>query len=57
MSRIYRYILVHDYGIAPCSADGLITLATCKPKIRQTATPGDWVLGFCAGSRARGLLL
>lgn len=57
MSRIFRYILVHDHGIAPCPTDGLITLATCKPSIRRTAAVGDWVLGFRPGSLHRGLLL
>lgn len=57
MSRIFRYILVHDHGIAPCPANGLITLATCKPSIRRTAAVGDWVLGFRPGSMHRGLLL
>lgn len=57
MTRIYRYILTHDSGVAPCPADGLITLATCKPVIRRTAKPGDWVLGFRPGSLERGLLL
>jgi hypothetical protein len=57
VSRIFRYILVDDHGIAPCPADGLITLATCKPAIRRTATVGDWVLGFRPGSLHRGLLL
>lgn len=57
MSRIYRYILASDFGMAPCPADGLITLATCKPVIRRTAQPGDWVLGFRRGAMERGLML
>lgn len=57
MSRIYRYILVDDLGMAPCSAGGLITLATCKPVIRRTAQPGDWIVGFRRGSLERGLVL
>lgn len=57
MTRIYRYILTHDHGVAPCPAGGRITLATCKPVIRRTASPGDWVLGFRPGSLERGLLL
>lgn len=57
MTRIYRYILTHDSGMAPCPAGGRITLATCKPVIRRTANPGDWVLGFRPGSLERGLLL
>ena len=57
MTRIYRYILSHDFGMAPCPDGGRITLATCKPVIRRMARPGDWVLGFRPGSLERGLLL
>ncbi|WP_166037180.1 hypothetical protein [Sphingosinicella sp. YJ22] len=57
MTRIFRYILVHDHGLAPCPANGLVTLATCKPSIRRSAAVGDWVLGFRPGSLERGLLL
>ena len=57
VSRIFRYILVHDYGIAPCPADDLLTLATCKPSIRRSAKPGDWVLGFRPGTVVRGEML
>lgn len=57
MNRIYRYVLVHDHGIAPCPADGLVTLGTCKPMIRRTAKVGDWVLGFRRGSLEHGMLL
>lgn len=57
MTRIYRYILVNDSGMAPCPEDGLITLGTCKPVIRRMARPGDWVLGFRPGSLVRGLVL
>lgn len=57
MTRIYRYILTNDHGMAPCPADGRITLATCKPVIRRMAKVGDWVLGFRPGSLERGLLL
>mgnify|MGYP003610639374 CR=1 FL=1 len=57
MTRIYRYILTHDTGMAPCPENGLITLGTCKPVIRRKARPGDWVLGFRPGSLVRGLVL
>lgn len=57
MTRIYRYILSHDAGMAPCPDDGMITLATCKPVIRRVARPGDWVMGFRPGSMVRGLVL
>lgn len=57
MTRIYRYILVDDVGMAPCPAGDLITLGTCKPAIRRGASKGDWVLGFRPGSLERGMLL
>jgi len=57
MPRIYRYILTHDYGVAPCPQNGTITLATCKPVIRRCASVGDWVIGFRPGSLERGLVL
>ena len=44
--RLYSYILVHDYGFAPNPFWGACTLATCKPKIRQTAQKGDWIVGL-----------
>lgn len=45
MTRIYRYVLAHDRGMAPNPRRGLITLATCKPEIRRTAQAGHWVIG------------
>lgn len=57
MTKIYRYILTHDSGMAPCPECGLITLGTCKPVIRRVARPGDWVIGFRPGSLVRGLVL
>lgn len=57
MTRIYRYILTHDSGMAPCPENALISLATCKPVIRRVARKGDWVLGFRPGSLFRGLVL
>lgn len=57
MTRIYRYILTHDTGMAPCPENGMITLGTCKPVIRRVARAGDWVLGFRPGSLVRGLVL
>lgn len=57
MTRIYRYILVHDEGMAPCPSGGFISLATCKPVIRRMARPGDWVVGFSPGSLSRGNVL
>jgi hypothetical protein len=45
MTRIYRYVLAYDLGMAPNPRRGLITLATCKPELRKTARIGDWVIG------------
>ena len=50
MTRLFRYILTHDYGMAPCVDNGLLTLAACKPRIRGAAKEGDWVAGFCSVS-------
>ncbi|MCB2078594.1 MAG: hypothetical protein KDE55_12960 [Novosphingobium sp.] len=43
--NIYRYVLASDDGMAPHIKNGIVTLATCKPMIRQTASEGDWVMG------------
>jgi len=56
MTRIFRYILQNDTGMAPCIDDGRLTLATCKPRIRASARPGDWVLGFYPRPFERGLV-
>lgn len=57
MTRIYRYILETDGGMAPCAQNGLISLGTCKPAIRRTAKIGDWVAGFMPGTMRRGQLV
>ena len=56
MTKIYRYILATDNGMAPCVYKGLVTLATCKPKIRRKANVGDWVAGFYPRPHPRGLI-
>lgn len=43
--RVYSYVVTHDYGFAPNPFGGMLTLATCKPKIRAQAAAGDWVMG------------
>ena len=42
-----------DSGLAPNPYHDFCTLAVCKPKIRETASVGDWVIG--TGSKTRGL--
>ena len=46
MTKIFRYKMTTDIGMAPCIDRGLVTLATCKPSVRARAGPGDWVAGF-----------
>ena len=49
--RLSSYKVVYDIGFAPNPFHGYCTLATCKPKIRKGASPGDWIVGV--GSRAQ----
>lgn len=51
--RIFSYKIVRDYGFAPNPFHGVCTLATCKPKVRKAAQPGDIVIG--CGSAENGL--
>ncbi|MFQ5961781.1 MAG: hypothetical protein ACE5MG_10315 [Candidatus Methylomirabilales bacterium] len=43
--KAYTYILTHDSGFAPNPFWGFCTLATCKPKMRSSASMDDWVVG------------
>lgn len=43
--RLFSYVVARDYGFAPNPFHGYCTLATCKPRIRNVANVGDWVLG------------
>jgi hypothetical protein len=43
--RLHSYIVEHDKGFAPNPFHGICTLATCKPKIRQYAKQGEYVIG------------
>ena len=42
---VYSHVVVHDYGFAPNPYGGLLSIATCKPRIRSSAHLGDWVVG------------
>jgi hypothetical protein len=57
MSKIFRYILKSDAGMAPCIDRGLVTLAICKPQIRRGARKDDWVIGFRPLPDSRGLVV
>jgi hypothetical protein len=44
-SAVFIYVVDRDYGFAPNPFHGYCTLATCKPRIRNPAKIGDWVIG------------
>lgn len=49
-AKVYVYKLTVEDGGAPCVADNLLSLAICKPIIRQVAEKGSWIFGFAANS-------
>lgn len=51
MARIFSYVVRYDSGFAPNPFYGYCTLATCKPKIRQHANIGDWIVGCASNAR------
>jgi hypothetical protein len=51
--RLFSYVVARDYGFAPNPFHGYCTLATCKPKIRKAASPGDWILGTGSAEHRR----
>lgn len=53
MPVLYSYVVAYDSGFAPNPFNGYCTLATCKPKIRKTASVGDWIVG--TGSNRKGV--
>lgn len=46
MANVYIYVVDRDLGFAPNPFHGFCSLATCKPRIRNTAKIGDWVFGI-----------
>jgi len=52
--KVYSYVVARDFGFAPNPFHGVCTLATCKPKIRNAAAIGDWVVGTGSAVRKRG---
>ena len=56
--RLFSYVVARDYGFAPNPFHGVCTLATCKPKIREHASIGDYIVGTgCAGRERTGYLV
>ena len=53
MARLFTYIVRHDSGFAPNPFHDYCTVATCKPRIRDTAQVGDWIIGTGSKSKDR----
>ena len=51
--KLFSYIVARDYGFAPNPFFGICTLATCKPRIRKTASIGDWIIGTGSKQKER----
>lgn len=49
--RLFSYVVARDYGFAPNPFWRVCTLAACKPRIRRSASVGDWIVG--TGSRSQ----
>ncbi len=45
MTVLFSYRIPYDLGSAPNPFWGVCTLAICKPRIRQKAEVGDWIVG------------
>jgi hypothetical protein len=45
MNTLFSYCIPYDDGAAPNPFWDVCTLVICKPKIRRTATEGDWIVG------------
>lgn len=54
--RYFVYKMTTDNGGAPCVANGLLTLAICKPAIRSSGEICDWIYGF-GGKELKGRLI
>lgn len=55
MATVYVYAVSYDLGFAPNPFGGLCTLACCKPKIREKARLGDWIVGLTGVKTAPAL--
>lgn len=47
---IYSYKLTVDSGFAPNPFWGVLTLATCKPRLREKRKEGDWIAGWTSST-------
>ena len=56
MTRGLSYIITRDFGFAPNPFHGVLTLATCKPRIRSSAQVGDYLIGNSPKSAGNKLI-
>lgn len=56
MSKAYSYVVARDYGFAPNPFYGVLTLATCKQRIRRVAQVGDLVIGNADAANGNKLI-
>ena len=54
-SNLYIYVIARDFGFAPNPFFGHCSLATCKPQIRKSAQPNDWILGVAGRNLGTGV--
>lgn len=54
--NVYSYIVSSDSGFAPNPFEEYCTLACCKPVIRRTASPGDWIIGLAPKRLGNGIV-
>lgn len=45
-NKLYSYKMAHDNRFAPNPLFGVLTLATCKPKMRLNTEVGNWIAGW-----------
>ena len=50
--KLYSYKMTHDNRFAPNPLFGVLTLATCKPRMRQNMHVGEWIAGWTSKSIA-----
>jgi len=44
--KLFSYIVASYSGFAPNPFGSYCTLAVCKPRIRNSAKVGDWIVGI-----------
>lgn len=56
MAKAFSYIVARDYGFAPNPFYGVLTLATCKQRIRKVANVGDFIIGNADSAHSNKLI-